>query len=341
MAKRDPNQVRMEDVARIAGVSLITVSRALRNPDQVANDTRIKVLAAVEKTGYIPNLVAGGLASQRTNVVGAIIPTITNSIFADTINGMSDIFNENGMHLLLGTSGYSLKREGELIEAMLAQRASALILTGATHSRRSKMVLNKARIPIVETWTVDRDPVDLRVGFSNFDASYAMMRHLHQCGYTKIGFVSAPIKANDRAEARLMAYRHAVRDLGLVGRRQYEREASFSFRHGATVFADLIENEPHLEAVYFANDILAIGALLESQRRAIRVPEDIAIAGFDDVDLAREINPGLSTVRLPRYEIGRTAAALIIKRLNESQPTQDIVDLGFEVVQRGTTQLRQ
>ncbi len=337
MAKRHPSQVRMEDVARIAGVSLITVSRTLKSPDKVAEATRKRVLAAIEKTGYIPNLVAGGLASHRTNVVGAIIPTITNSIFADTIDGMSDVFSEKGIHLLLGTSGYSLTKEEELIEAMLAQRAAALVITGATHSSRSKNLLKRVRIPVVETWTVDRNPLDIRVGFSNFDASYAMVRHLADCGYRHIGFVNAPVKANDRARARLMAYRQAVQELGLVECRGYEREASFSFHHGAISFADLLENEPQLEAVYCANDILAIGALLESQRRGLRVPDDIGIAGFDDVDLACEINPGLTTVRLPRYDIGHVAAELIVKRINQAEPTNHIADLGYEVVQRGTT----
>ncbi len=337
MAKRDETQVRMEDVAKLAGVSVITVSRALRQPGKVVEQTRTKIMQAVEQTGYIPNLVAGGLASQRTNVVGAVIPTITNSIFADTIRGMSDVFAAAGMQLLLGTSGYSLLREEELVAAMLGQRASALILTGATHSKRTRAYLERARIPVVETWVVDQRPIDLRVGFSNFDVSYAMVRHLASSGYRRIGFVSAPVKANDRAEARLRGYREAARDLGLTYKRSYERQAAFSFRHGAEVFVDLVESEPALEAVYFANDILAIGALLEAQRRGIAIPDHIGIAGFDDVDLASEVNPGLTTVRLPRYEIGRVAAELITKTLMGDPVPSKIVDLGFQIIQRGTT----
>ena len=308
MAKRDETQVRMEDVAKLADVSVITVSRALKQPRKVAERTRAKIMKAVEETGYIPNLVAGGLASHRTSVVGAVIPTITNSIFADTIHGMSDVFGAAGMQLLLGTTGYSLAREEELVAAMLGQRASALILTGATHSKRARPYLERPRIPGVEPGVIDGHPIDLRVGFSNFDASHAMVRHLAACGYRRIGFVSAPIKANDRAEARLRGYRRAVQDLGLVDKRSYERQAAFSFRQGAEVFVDLIESEPALEAVYFANDILAIGALLEARRLCIAVPGHIAVAGFDAVHVASQGNPGLTTTRLPPSQTRRPAA---------------------------------
>ncbi|MDN3516475.1 LacI family DNA-binding transcriptional regulator [Aquisalimonas lutea] len=329
--------VRMEDVARLAGVSSITVSRVLNHPDKVAEGTRERVLAAVEATGYIPNSVAGSLASRRTRVIGALVPTITNSIFADTIDGMDDVLRPAGYQLLLGATGYSLDEESRLISAMLAQRPAGLLATGLQHQAQAYTLLRATEIPIVETWNVDGDPVDMAVGFSNFRACHAMVTCLAEQGARRIGFVSAPTTANDRAEQRLLGYRRAVRDLGLDADPALEREAKFSFHAGAERLLELLAARPDVEAIFFANDILALGALFECQRRGIRVPEDLAIAGFDDVELAAQVNPGLTTVRIPRYGIGRQAAHMILRRIEGGVVDPSVVDLGFEIVQRAST----
>lgn len=329
--------VRMVDVARLAGVSAITVSRVLNHPDKVADSTRERVMAAVESTGYIPNSVAGSLASRRTRVIGALVPTITNSIFADTIDGLSDVLTPAGYQLLLGATGYSLQEESRLVTAMLAQRPAGLLATGLQHETQGRALLCTTDIPIVETWNVDGEPVDMAVGFSNFRACYAMVETLARRGARYIGFVSAPTTANDRAEQRLHGYRHAVRDLGLDTDPKLEREAKFSFHAGAERLLELIAERPDVEAIFFANDILAIGALFECHRRGIRVPEDLGIAGFDDVELAAQVNPGLTTVRIPRYGIGREAARMILQRLDGEDVEPRVRDLGFEIVERQST----
>ncbi|MBA1146481.1 LacI family DNA-binding transcriptional regulator [Ectothiorhodospiraceae bacterium WFHF3C12] len=327
----------MEDVARLAGVSSITVSRVLNHPDKVAESTRERVMAAVEATGYIPNSVAGSLASRRTRVIGALVPTITNSIFADTIDGLTDVLTPAGYQLLLGATGYSLREESRLVGAILAQRPAGLLATGLQHESQGLTLLRTTDIPIVETWNVDGDPVDMAVGFSNFEACRAMVATLARRGARRIGFVSAPTTANDRAEQRLRGYRHAVRELGLDTDARLEREAKFSFHAGAERLVEMIAERPDVEAIFFANDILAIGALFECQRRGIRVPEDLAIAGFDDVELAAQVNPGLTTVRIPRYRIGREAARMILRRLEGERVEPRVLDLGFEIVERQST----
>lgn len=327
----------MEDIARIAGVSTITVSRALNQPQKVAERTRERVLKAVESAGYIPNGVAGSLASRRTRVIGALVPTITNSIFADTIHGMSDVLAPHGYQLLLGASGYSLEAEAKFIEAILAQRPAGLLTTGLQHLPLACARLRATGVPAVETWNVDGEAIDMAVGFSNYRACYEMVRHLVGAGYRAIGFVSAPVTANDRASQRLEGYRSAMRDFGLRTAPSLEREAAFSFHAGAESLLDLLSHEPHMQAVFFANDILAIGALLECQRRGIRVPDDLAIAGFDDVELASQVNPALTTVRIPRYDIGRVAAEMILHRIEGRVAQPRVVDLGFEIVQRQST----
>lgn len=329
--------VRMELVAKRAGVSAITVSRVLNHPDKVAEDTRSRVWAAIKATGYIPNLIAGGLASSRTRVVGVIVPTITNSIFADTVQGMTDVLGARSYQLLLATSGYSLKVETELVSAFLAQRPSGLVLTGLTHAPPTLDLLKRAEIPVVETWSVARKPIDMLVGFSNEKAAFEMMRSLAGMGYRKIGFVVAPIKHNDRALGRRAGYRRAVKQLGLVDDRSLEREALFTLENGSRALSDLVGQHPDVEAIFFANDILATGGLLECARRGWPVPERLGIAGFDDVDLAGQTVPTLTTVRIPRYEIGATAARLILARLVGEAAEPSVLDLGFEIVLRGST----
>ncbi len=335
--RKSHGSVRMELVAKRAGVSAITVSRVLNHPDKVAEDTRARVWAAIEATGYIPNLIAGGLASSRTRVVGIIVPTITNSIFADTLQGMTDVLRAQSYQLLVATSGYSPKAEAELVSAFLAQRPSGLVLTGLTHAPRTLDMLKRAEVPVVETWNIARKSIDMLVGFSNEKSAFEMTRALAEAGYRKIGFVSAPIKNNDRALGRRNGYRRAVRQLGLIDDRSLEREAWFTLENGSRALSDLVGQHPDVEAIFFANDILAAGGLFECARRGWPVPERLGIAGYDDVDLASQTVPPLTTVRIPRYEIGATAARLILARLGGETFGSRVLDLGFEVVMRGST----
>lgn len=335
--RKSHGRLRMDEVAALAGVSAITVSRVLNQPDKVAEETKERVWAAIEATGYIPNRIAGGLASSRTRVVGIIIPTIVNSIFADTVQGVTDVLGGEGYQLLLATSGYSLETESELVAAFMAQRPSGLVITGITHAPRTTRLLAQADMPVVETWNFARKRVDMLVGFSNEKAAYEMTCTLAEAGYRKIGFVCAPVKDNDRALGRRTGYRRAVRKLGLVDDRSLEREARFSLRNGSAALCDLVEQHRDIEAIFYANDILAVGGLLECARRKWKVPERLGIAGFDDVDLASQIVPALTTVRIPRYEIGAAAARLILARLAGEKIKEHVLDLGFEIVVREST----
>jgi LacI family gluconate utilization system Gnt-I transcriptional repressor len=165
--------MRMEDVARLAGVSAITVSRALRHPEKVANETRDRITSAIRTLGYVPNLTAASLASNRSGIIAAIIPTVTNSIFADTVQGMSDRLRREGYQLLLGNTGYSVEEESALVSAFLARRPDGIILTGARHTPTTREMLADANLPVVETWDLAVEPIDMMVGFSNFEAAHA------------------------------------------------------------------------------------------------------------------------------------------------------------------------
>ncbi|MHA6689876.1 LacI family DNA-binding transcriptional regulator [Devosia sp. A449] len=329
------NKVRIEEVARLAGVSPITVSRALNTPDKVNETTRAAVLKAVEDAGYIPNRLAGSLASNRSKTVGVIVPTVTNSIFADKIRGLNDVLSQAGYQILLGQSGYSLDAEADLLSALLAQSPSGVVLTGSAHSRRTHAMLERRGVPVVETWTVDDSAIDMQVGFSNEAAAFAAVTHLVETGYRKLALVSAPVLNNDRALGRRKGFRDAVAHFGL-GQPTLEYEVEFSLRNGAKALQHVLESQPQTDAIFFANDILAAGGLLECRRQGIDVPTRLGIVGFDDLEIAAEMVPSLTTVAVPRYEIGANAARILLARLNGEQIEPRTV-LDFRIVARQST----
>lgn len=327
---------RMRDVAHAAGVSLMTVSRALREPHKLSEETRKAVMDAVHKIGYVPNSIAANLASNRSNVVGQIVPSIQNSLYADTMKGTADVLRKAGLHLLLADSGYSLQEEEALIGAFLAQRVAGLILHNTDHTPRALQMIARAGIPVIETGDVPRHPVDMVVSYANAEAAKAMTLHLAQRGYQRIGFVSLDTKINRRARERLRGYQAALKSLGRRADPALVLEVAPGLTSGAHALVDMMTRAPDVDAVFFAGDVLVIGALFEAQRRGWKVPGRIALAGFDDLDILQHTVPKLTCLRLPRLEIGRRSAEALLARLRGDEESVRI-DLGFEVIQREST----
>lgn len=335
--RRGHGAVLIEDVARLARVSSITVSRVLTKPEMVAESTRRAVQVAIDRLGYISNRLAGNLASTQTRTIGLVIPSLFSNIFADSVSGMTDVLGKAGYQLLLGVTDDSLDTEMAHVMSFLGQRVDGIILTGGLHQKRTRLLLMQSGVPVVETNVMLSEPIDVVVGFSNEEASYAMVRHLAHCGYRRIGIVTTPIQNNDRAQARRAGYLRAVRDFKLVTRDALLKEASLTVSHGAQVFRELLSSNPDVEAVFLTHDMLAAGAMFEALRRGLRVPKDIGIAGFDDLDIAQEFVPRLTTVRTQRYAIGSTAAQMLLQRIRGETLPSTIVDMGFEIVQRDST----
>jgi LacI family gluconate utilization system Gnt-I transcriptional repressor len=329
--------MRMEEVARRAQVSTATVSRALRKPDSVSDETRARVLRVIREAGYVPNLVAGSLASTRTNVIAAIVPTIGNPVFAETIDSMSEVLRAAGLHLLLGNSGSSLSDEESLIATFLARRPDGIFIHGGIHTAETKRLLRNAGIPVVETGNLRDDPLDMIVSYSNFSAAKAMTSYLIEKGYRRVAFVSASTVNNDRARARQRGYKAALRKHGLAEDPRLIVETSLGFREGAEALVHLRAVDSSIDAIFFSGDAFAAGALNECLRQGIAVPGKIAIAGFDDQKIAAETVPALTTVHVPRREIGRRAAELLLTRLNGQPVEKPIVDVGFRVIERQST----
>jgi LacI family transcriptional regulator, gluconate utilization system Gnt-I transcriptional repressor len=330
-------QPRMSDVAELAGVSSLTVSRVFHHPEKVRENTRRKVEEAARKLHYVPNLVAGSLASTNSKVIAALVPHISNNVFSDVVQGVSDVLRSQGYYLLLGSTGASPEEEERLVTTLLGQRPAGMILYGGNHTSRTRGLLKRADIPVVETGNLVKRRIDRVVGFSNFDAGKAMTRFLAERGYRRIGFVSAPRRTNDRVKHRWQGYLEVVRELGLVESPDlYEEVPPLQLEEGARALTRIIERKTQVDAVFFASDVLAVGALFECQRRGISVPKDLAIVGFDDQQIATQVVPRLTTVHVPRYQIGLKAAEMLLQALDNPKAKKRVIDVGFEIADRET-----
>ena len=330
-------EISIRDVAKLAGVSPMTVSRALSTPHLVRQQTLALIQSVVDTVGYVPNRVAGSLSSRRTSLVALIVPNLRNALYAETIQGISDVLKQHRLHLMISDSGYSLENEEALIAAYIAQRPCGLILHNTTHTAAARRMLESAGIPSVETGNLVNDPVDMVVSYSNYAAGQAMAQHLLGRGYRRFGFASLPVKHNDRLRERRRGFLSALRAAGIEVAPAMVLEVDQGLESGGRALTHMLTIDPTVQAVFFAGDVLAAGAVFEAQRRGIRVPAQLAIAASDDNDLMQHMIPPLTTVRFPRYRIGQRSAELIVGRLAGEVTGSAREDLGFEIVQRGST----
>lgn len=336
-ARTGQPSVRIRDVAALAGVSPMTVSRALREPSKVSAEMRRRVDAAVKEIGYLPNRIAGSLSSKRSNVVGLIIPSIRNSLFANTVQGISDVLRGIGYQLMIADSGYSLRDEEAAILAFLQQRVCGMILHGTKHTDRARRLIEQAGLAVVEIGNLTPNPLDMTVSYSNFEAAKTMTLHLARLGYRSIGFVTLPLKDNDRSIERRRGYLAALRALGREVNPRIMLEIPSGIRSGSEAIVRLMQADGDLDAVFFAGDVLAVGALMECQRRGWSVPGRVAIASFDDVDILQSMTPAVTSVRIPRYEIGKRSAEVLLDRVFARATERVVVDLEFEIIQRASS----
>jgi len=325
---------RMRDVAERAGVSAMTVSRALRDPSLTTPDTQRRIERAMREMQYVPNALASGLRTAgRGKVVASIVPSLRNSLFAETNQGLSDALRERGVNLMLGDSHTSQQESVDLVMAFLAQRPCGIVLHEAVSSPRMRRLLKQSGIPVVEVGDLNPRPLDAVVSYSNHDAAKAMTQHLIAKGYRRIGFASLSLAVTARAGARLAGYQDALTGAGMPVDAKLMVETRSGFEGGASALVQLVESGA--DAIFFSGDVLAIGAMLECARRGWKVPGRVAIVGFDDLEMAAQVNPPLTTLKLPRYEIGRRAAQIILDRNDgRKRPPREVIDLGFHIIER-------
>jgi len=303
------------DVAKRAGVSTATVSRCLSFPDRVSARTKERVLFAIKELGYTPNFGAKALASKRTNTVGAVIPTMENAIFARGIQAFQEELQTSGATLLVASSNYDPSVEEEQIRNLISRGADALLLIGKTRNQDVEKFVEKRGVASVCAWVIDPSNRLKTVGFDNKLAMKELVTEVLNLGHKSIAFIAAILDGNDRAKDRLDGAFEALLEAGLSPEKMPVVEVQYTIEHGAVAFDDLYARHPRPTVMICGNDVLAVGALKRARELGIRVPEDISITGFDDIDLATIVSPALTTVHVPHREMGRQAARRLMRML--------------------------
>ena len=329
-SRRSSGAITLRDVALLAGVAPITASRAVNTPEHVSPEVLGKVQNAVARTGYVPNRVAGGLASSRSRLIAAVVPSIVVSVFVETIETLNNTLFEAGYQLMLGQTGYSPEREEALLEAIIGRRPDGIFLTGIMQSSRGRTRLLASGIPVVETWDLTPTPIDMLIGFSHADIGREVASFLMAKGCRRFALV---IAGDERAMRRATAFQ------GMVAKRKVGKVvvdnvgASRTLKSGREALSRLLQQVPDVDAIFCSSDLLAMGVLTEALARGIRVPQQLSIVGFGDVPYVADMVPSLTTVHINGRDIGRKAAGFLVARAEGRPVEQPIVDVGFTIIQ--------
>lgn len=332
-SRRSSGAVTLHDVARLAGVAPITASRALKTPAQVSDEVRKRVADAVARTGYVPNLLAGGLASTRSRLVAAVVPTISGQVFLETVQSLTESLAAQGYQLMLGQAGYGGDREDALLEAIIGRRPDGIVLTGILHSAEGRRRLLGAGIPVVETWDLTPTPIDMLVGFSHTEVGRAVARYLHGRGRRRLAVVAGD---DERAGRRVDAFCAEARALGLADAVVARVHTPTTLQRGRDGLATVLATAPDVDGVFCSSDLLAMGVMTEARVRGLEVPGRLGVVGFGDLEFAAALDPSLTTVHIKGAAIGRQAAQFIVDRAEGRAVAQPIVDIGFHIVERGS-----
>jgi DNA-binding LacI/PurR family transcriptional regulator len=327
----------IRDVARKAKVSVATVSRVLNNPSRVRLNTREKVLKAMEECHYVYNALAGSLSARKTTMLGVVIPTITNPIFATVTKGIQDYAARSGYSILLGNTDYNEEDELQLINLFQEKRIDGVIFNGPWRSAPLILRLKNANLPFVITWQKVKDKEVSFVAFDNFRSAYRSIEYLIGLGHRQIGMIAGKFTVSERALRRWQAYRKCLGDHDLAYDPKFVLEKGYSFSDGKEAMAHLLRLPSPPTAVFCGNDILAIGAMVEAKENGLKIPGDLSVVGFDDMEISAFYDPPLTTVAVPAYEMGRRAAKILIENIRgESQGPQQYV-LEANLIVRGST----
>lgn len=321
----------LEDVARAVGLSPMTVSRAINTPDIVRPKTVAKVMEAVRATGYIPNMLAGGLASRRSKLIAVVVPQINNNMFVDTVQAISDELAARGYHMLLCVAGYHPETENDIVATILSRRPDGIVLTGIHHSAELKKSILNSEIPVVEIWDLTPTPIDMLVGFSHEKIGHAIGEHLLNKGHTRFGLIWTDDK------------RAMLRQKGLLDELRRHKKTIVhaitvplpaTMARGREGLATLLDDGKTLDAIVCSSDTLAQGAIFEAQKRGLSVPDSLAVMGFGDLDFAGCNIPAITTVKIDRWKIGKDAANMLADKIEGKPADEAIVDIGFSLIER-------
>ena len=330
-SRRSSGAITLRDVAKLAGVAPITASRAVNTPDQVSAEVLKKVQDAVSRTGYVPNRVAGGLASSRSRLIAAVVPSIVVSVFVETIETLNNTLFEAGYQLMLGQTGYSAEREEALLEAIIGRRPDGIFLTGIMQSSKGRTRLLASGIPVVETWDLTPTPIDMLIGFSHSDIGREVAQFLMAKGRTRFALIRAD---DERGTRRATAFRNTVVQRGLPDVLVDNVGSSRTLKSGREALSRILAQAPETDAIFCSSDLIALGVLTEAIARGIAVPQRLSIVGFGDVPYVANMVPALTTVHINGSDIARMAAGCLIARAEGRTVDNPIVDVGFSIIER-------
>jgi LacI family transcriptional regulator, gluconate utilization system Gnt-I transcriptional repressor len=333
-SRRSSGAITLLDVAKLAGVAPITASRAINTPDLVSPKVLRKVQEAVERTGYVPNRMAGGLASSRSRLIAAVVPSTVVSVFTETVEMLNNTLFDAGYQLMLGQSNYSSSREEALLEAVIGRRPDGIFLAGILQPGKARTRLMAAGIPMVESWDLTPTPIDMLIGFSHTDIGIEVANFLINKGCSRFALVKA---GDERANRRAASFTQTVANGGFGRVFVANVGASRSLKSGREALARILLDSPDVDAIFCSSDLLALGVLTEARARGIAIPEQISIMGFGDVPFVADMVPALSTVRINGGDIGQMSARYLIDRAEGRAVEKPIVDVGFSIIEREST----
>lgn len=316
LAHDDTRPLTLRDVSEASGVSEMTVSRVLRNRGDVSEATRQRVLDAAKALGYVPNKIAGALASQRVNLVAVIIPSLRNMVFPEVMSGISSVLEETDLQPVVGVTDYLPEKEERVLYEMLSWRPSGVIIAGLEHTDASRAMLKASGIPVVEIMDVDGTPIDSMVGISHRRAGRKMAAAIMKAGYRRIGFLGTKMPLDHRARKRFEGFTQALAKGGVEVADQEFYSGGSALKKGREMTAAMLEREPDLDFLYYSNDMIAAGGLLSLLEKGVDIPNQIGLAGFNGVELLDGLPRQLATMDACRTEIGVKAAEIIAERVN-------------------------
>lgn len=316
----------LASIAEKVGVSVNTVSRALRAPNTVRPELRRRINAAMEELNYVPNRLAGGLSSTRSDIVGVVVTSLYYSEFASIIDSLQSALLERDMQVMLANTRYDADQELRLVRSLLSWRPAAVAIIGVDHAPKVVELLNASGIPIIEMWDTGGEVIDTAVGFDHTAVGAAQANQLIAGGYRRLAFLGSVRENDRRAQKRLKGLQSAAAMAGLPEIVTHTDQQGGSSELGERLAHELLERHPDIDAIACNSDVVAFGVLRALKKRGKRIPEEIGVIGFGDNEAAGCVSPALTTIRPDRETIGRLTAEAIFARINGAQSSTTLVE---------------
>lgn len=317
----------LRDVAELAGVSEMTASRVLRGKGEAAVSTRERVHKAATEVGYVPNRIAGSLSSRSVNLLGVVVPSISSFVYAEVLTGISQVLKTSDLQPVFGVCDYDLDTEEKVIREMLSWQPKGLVVAGLEHTDAARKMMANAGIPIVEIMDLDGEPVDMNVGLSHFRAGYETGREILKRGYKRLGFIGTKLPLDFRAAKRLNGFKKALSEAGVELADESLISRSSTLLRGRELTAEMLDRTPDIDVIYYSSDTMSCGGLMHCIMNNISVPDQLALAGFNGLDLRNGLPLITATMNAYRYEIGKQAAGLVLEHMSpDYTPVHKIIE---------------